>query len=250
MYELAVIVPARRGSSRISEKCLLPFGNQETLIEWKLTQLCKVIEPERIYLSSEDTIFLDLAARFGVSRHHRDRRLAIDHIAPFRDVITGIVRDIPHTHIAWATAVCPLMAPNEYLEAFRAYQDCVIEGHFDSLLGVNPAQDYYWSNDGALNYEANRNHTISQDLPEWFKVTNSLYMAPRTQILEREYFIGENPVLQRLPKLAGVDIDYIEDYRIAQALYSVYKEDGLDTVDTSFAANWNRDASAQLPIAV
>ena len=243
MYDLAVIVPVRRGSSRISEKCLLPFGDQETLIEWKLAQLTKVIDPRRIYISSEDEEFLALGDRFGISRHHRPRHLAIDHIAPFRDVITGIVRDIPHTHIAWSTVVCPLMAPQEYCDAFRNYHDEVICGDHDSLLGVNPCKDYYWSREGALNYEATRNHTISQELPDWFKVTNSLYMAPRQQILAREYFVGDNPVLQSLSKLAGVDIDYIEDYRIARALHAVYAEDNMDAVDPETAINWNAGGS-------
>lgn len=240
MLDLAVVVPARRGSSRIAEKCLLPFGDHDTLIEWKLSQLVKVIDPARIYLSSEDPMFLDMADRFGVSRHHRDPRLAIDHIAPFRDVITGIVREIPHRHIAWATVVCPLMSPQEYCNAFAAYRAQVLDGPKDSLLAVNPAKDYYWSQTGALNYEATRNHTISQELPEWFKVTNSLYMAPRSQILEREYFLGDNPVLQSLSKLAGVDIDFIEDYEIARALYSVYQDKRLG----EYSPPWNDDAQA------
>ncbi len=249
MYDLAVIVPARRGSSRIAEKCLLPFGDQATLIEWKLAQLTKVIDPQRVYLSSEDEEFLALGDRFGVSKHERARHLAVDHIAPFREVITGIVREIPHEHIAWATAVCPLMAPQEYCDAFRAYHEQVIYGAHDSLLGVNPAQDYFWSRKGALNYEASRNHTISQELPEWFKVTNSLYMAPRSLILECEYFLGDDPVLQLLSKLAGVDIDYIEDYRIAKALYAVYREDGLDTVTPSTLTDW-ADNDPEFPIAI
>ncbi|GAB5480264.1 MAG: hypothetical protein Pars92KO_00210 [Parasphingorhabdus sp.] len=249
MYDLGVIVPVRRGSSRIAEKCLLPFGDQETLIEWKLAQLTKIIDPRRIYLSSEDEAFLELGDRFGVSRHHRARHLAVDHIAPFRDVITGIVRDIPHTHIAWSTVVCPLMAPQEYSDAFCAYLDQVIQGENDSLLGVNLMKEYFWSREGALNYEASRNHTISQELPDWFKVTNSIYMAPRQQILAREYFVGDNPVLQPLSKLAGVDIDYIEDYRIAQALYAVYAEDGLDAVNPSTIVNWSAH-DPDFPVAI
>lgn len=229
--DLAVIVPARRGSSRISEKCLLPFGDQPTLIDWKLSQLIKVIDPARIYLSSEDEAFLAIAARYGVSQHKRARRISIGHEAPFRDVITGIVKDIEHEHIAWATVVCPLMTPREYADAFAAYEAQVIAGEKDSLLGVNRAQDYFWSAGGALNYTADRNHTVSQDLPEWFKVTNSLYMAPRAEILRREYFLGPDPVLFDLSRLAGVDIDYIEDYRIARALYSVYEQDGLGALD-------------------
>lgn len=247
MYDLGIVVPARRGSSRIKEKCLLPFGDQDSLIEWKLAQLCKVIEPRRIYLSSEDEAFLQLADKMGVSRHHRDPHLAMDHIAPFRDVITGIIREIPHTHIAWATVVCPLMAPSEYLTAFSAYDSNVIKGKHDSLIGVDPVQEYYWSAAGPLNYEASRNHTISQELPKWFKVTNSLYMAPRAQMLEHEYFIGTNPLLHHLSKLAAIDIDYFEDYRIARAIYSVYKADNLDETDPHLAIDWhNQQASLTL----
>lgn len=229
--DLAVIVPARRGSSRIAEKCLLPFGDQPTLIHWKLSQLVKVIDPARIYVSSEDDEFLAIAESFGASRHRRAKRLSIGHEAPFRDVITGIVSEIEHEHIAWATVVCPLMTPLEYARAFAAYAKQVIGGDKDSLLGVNRVQDYYWSATGALNYTADRNHTVSQDLPEWFKVTNSLYMAPRAQILQREYFLGPAPVLFDLARLAGVDIDYIEDYRIARALFAVYHEDGLGELE-------------------
>lgn len=228
MYDLAAIIPVRRGSSRIREKCLLPFGDQDTLIEWKLAQLTKVLPPDRIYLSSEDEHFLSLGERFGVSLHQRDPYLATDHIASFSEIITGIVQEVAHEHIAWCTAVCPLMSPREYAESFDAYHREVIAGNRDSLLGVNLTKEYFWSRDGALNYEASRNHTISQDLPDWFKVTNSLYMAPRAQILRDGYFLGRDPLLKELSKLAAVDIDYIEDYRIARALYALYREEGLD----------------------
>jgi CMP-N-acetylneuraminic acid synthetase len=238
MYDLGVVVPVRRGSSRIREKCLLPFGDKATLIEWKLAQLVQVIDPQRIYLSSEDEEFLGIARRYGVSRHKRALRLATDHVAPFRDVITGIVRDLPHDHIAWATVVCPLMSPQEYLDGFRRYQADVIDGAYDSLVGVNLLKEYFWTADGALNYSATRDHTISQDLPDWYKVTNSLYMAPRRDILAQEYFLGARPVLLPLSKLSGVDIDYVEDYRMARALHAIYAEDGLDRIDPATAIAW------------
>src|SRR5689334_4663564 len=135
MYDLAVVVPVRRGSSRIADKSMLPFGDQESLIAWKLSQLVRVITPERIYLSSEDEDFLQIGDRFGVSRHQRSQYLSVGHQAPFRDVICGVVQDIQHDHIAWCTVVCPLMPPSEYLEAFRAYHTHVNLGAKDSLVG-------------------------------------------------------------------------------------------------------------------
>ncbi|WP_294389831.1 hypothetical protein [uncultured Sphingomonas sp.] len=246
MYDLAVVVPVRRGSSRIANKSMLPFGDAPSLIEWKLSQLVRVIDPARIFLSSEDEEFLSLAARFGVSRHERELRLATDHVAPFRDVITGIVRDIPHDHVAWCTVVCPLMSPQEYLDAFRRYHDDVVCGDRDSLVGVNLLKEYFWTAEGSLNYQATRDHTISQELPDWFKVTNSIYMCSKADIMRQEYFIGQRPVLQQLSKLSGVDIDYIEDYRMARALHAIYGEDGLDTVRPDTLIDWPRP----LPLAV
>ncbi|MES2336504.1 MAG: acylneuraminate cytidylyltransferase [Pseudomonadota bacterium] len=238
MYDLAVIVPVRRGSSRIADKSMLPFGDQDSLIAWKLSQLVRVIPPERIYLSTEDEGFAAIGDGFGVSRHKRSDYLSIGHQAPFRDVITGIVRDIPHEHIAWCTVVCPLMPPSEYLESFRAYHAQVIRGTKDSLVGINMAKEYFWSPDGALNYSATRDHTISQELPDWTRVTNSIYMSSKSDILTREYFLGPNPVQQQLCKLSGVDIDYIEDYRIARALYAVYAEDGMGGLERGSGIDW------------
>lgn len=238
MYDLAIVVPARRGSSRIPNKSMLPFGDSPSLIEWKLRQLVAVIDPARIYLSSEDEEFLSIAQKLGVSRHKRDLRLATGHIVPMAEVITGIVREIPHEHIAWCTVVCPLMPPQEYLTAFRRYDEGVINGSFDSLLGVNAMKEYFWFEGKALNYQANRNHVSSQDLPGVAKVTNSLYMSPRQDILDREYLVGSNPILQDLSRLSGVDIDYPEDYRFAQALYALYVEDRLDAVDPATWIAW------------
>ena len=244
MFDLGIVVPVRRGSSRIREKCALPFAEQNTLIEWKLKQLAEVIEPKRIFLSSEDDAFLSIARELGASAHKRASHLAVGHTAEFREVITGIVEDIPHEHIAWCTVVCPLMAPRDYSGAFRNYHAQVIKGDCDSLLGVVPERAYFWSASGPLNYKASRDHTISQDLPEWFKVTNSVYMAPRDLILRREYFLGERPYLEHLPKLASIDIDYIDDYRFAQALHAIYEEDGLHTMSEGDRIHWGSHALA------
>lgn len=238
MYDLAVVVPVRRGSSRIREKATLPFGSAHSLIEWKLSQLVRVIDPRRIYLSSEDDQFLALGKRFGTSLHKRDIRLATDHVVPFCDVITGIVAEIPHEHIAWCTVVCPLSSPQDYVNSFRQYHDEVINGEFDSLVGVNRVKEYFWSRQGALNYEASRNHTISQDLPEWFKVTNSIYMCAKRDILRQAYFLGKKPVFSLLSKLAGIDIDYIEDYRMATALYAIYRDDHMDDLLSETEIHW------------
>jgi CMP-N-acetylneuraminic acid synthetase len=232
-YDLAALIPVRRGSSRIENKCMLPFGDSTDLISWKIRQLLLVLPASNIYVSSEDDSFLNIARELGVRTLPRDPSIAIGHDRPFTEVITGIVNDVPHEHIAWCTVVCPLLSPREYREAFSIYKDKVIFGNNDSLLSVNAVKEYFWSEDGPLNYQADRNHTISQDLPNWYRVTNGIYMMCKSDIMNLGYFVGKLPFKFPVSKISGIDIDYIEDYRIAKSLYDFYIENELEFLGTT-----------------
>ena len=207
MFEnIGVVVPVRLGSSRVKEKAILPFSDTN-LLEWKIRQL------------------KEIALANGVQVHNRDFYLADGHKASFSEVITGIVKDIPFEHIAWVTAVVPLMSPEEYKNAFETYIKSVVkEKTNDSLFSANLLKEYFWDEKGPINYEANKNHTVSQDLDNIYRVTNGLYMRDKKSILEEKYFLGKNPCKFIVSKVAGVDIDEMEDYLIAKNLLSTYEK--------------------------
>ena len=222
LESLAVVIPARLGSSRIRHKVLLPFGNT-TLLEWKIRQILEIIPPSNVFVSTESEELAAIAKKCGVRVHHRDNYLAIGHRASFSEVIVGIVREIEFAHIAWVTAVVPLMKPREYQEAFRIYAKCVAqERRYDSLFSANLLKEYFWDSNKPLYYQADKNHTISQELPDIFRVTNGLYMRDRESILKEGYFLGKNPYRFCVSKLAGIDIDEYEDYEIARELLRLY----------------------------
>lgn len=141
-------------------------------------------------------------------------------------MICGIVKDIPHSHIAWVVPVVPLMHPREYLNAFEIYFNlCVEQKQYDSLFSANLLKEYFWDDKKVLNYQADKNHTISQNLANIFRVTNGLYMRDKEKILKEKYFLGKNPYKFCVSKISGIDIDDYEDYEIAKALLSLYDKD-------------------------
>ena len=222
--DLAVIVPVREGSSRIKDKVLLPFGEKLTLLEWKIQQLIQAISPDRIYVSTDSENLKALAVPFGVRIHDRDPHLCRGHEASFSEVITGIVKDIPHEHIAWVTVVVPLMSPADYQGGFLSYRENVIDRRQNaSLFSAHLVKEYLWWPDRPLNYQADRNHTISQHLPDIYRVTNGLYMRDRDSILRDGYFLGPNPFKHLVSKVAGIDIDVLEDFQIARSLRWLYE---------------------------
>lgn len=228
---IGVVIPVREGSSRIKDKVTLPFSDDLNLLEWKIVQLKEIIPLENIYVSTDSEKLQTIALNLGVKIHKRDSYLCKDHIATFSEVITGVVSGIPHDHIAWVTVVVPLMSPIEYKNAFDNYLKFVIdEKTHDSLVAVNLFKEYLWKDGNPLNYQADRNHTISQNLPDIFRVTNGLYMMPKVKILQSGYFLGPNPYQNEVSKMSGIDIDIWEDYEFALAMLNFYKtrEKSLD----------------------
>ncbi|QKF60179.1 cytidylyltransferase domain-containing protein [Aliarcobacter lanthieri] len=219
---IGVVIPVRLGSSRVKEKAILPFGDSN-LLEWKIKQLKQIISNKNIFVSTESDKLKIIASKNNVQIHHRDFYLADGHKASFSEVITGIVKDIPFEHIAWVTAVVPLMSPKEYKKAFETYEEEIIEKkNYDSLFSANLLKEYLWNENQTINYQANKNHTISQELPNIYRVTNGLYMRNKKSILEEGYFLGKNPNKFLVSKIAGIDIDEKEDYEIAKSLLNIY----------------------------
>ncbi|WP_396622539.1 cytidylyltransferase domain-containing protein [Marinobacter sp. W-8] len=224
--DISVVIPVREGSSRVREKIFLPFGDNTTLLDWKISQLKKVQWPDRIFLSSNSERVKEAARAHGVEFLPRNDYLSVGHQASFSEVITGVVQDIPTDHFAWVTVVVPLMSPAEYRSGFELYLEHVVDKQsHDSLVSVNLLKEYFWDKNGPLNYQADKNHTISQELPDIYRVTNGLYMRSREQTLAEGYFLGPNPYMHQVGKMAGVDIDEFEDYEMALAMKAFYRDE-------------------------
>ncbi|RYZ49134.1 MAG: acylneuraminate cytidylyltransferase [Sphingobacteriales bacterium] len=224
LSDISVIIPVREGSTRVKDKVTLPFHQDMNLLEWKIFQLKQVHPADRIFVSTNSENLKAMGRNMGVEIHNRRDILCDGHKASFSDVITGIVEDMPTEHFAWVTVVVPLMSPEDYKGGFQLYLDKVVkEKSHDSLVSVNLMKEYLWNEEGALNYRADKNHTISQELPNIYRVTNGLYMRDKASTMEEGYFLGKNPVRHTVSKMAGIDIDEWEDYQFSKAMIPFYE---------------------------
>lgn len=220
---ISVIIPVREDSSRIKDKIYLPFGDNTNLLQWKIDQIKQVQRADRIFLSSNSSTVAKIAKAMNVEFLPRSDYLSTGHKASFSEVICGVVECIPTEHFAWITVVVPLMTPQEYRQGLQTYLEQVVwQQNYDSLVSVNLLKEYFWDEQKPINYQANRQHTISQHLPNIYRVTNGLYMRSRQATLDEGYFLGQNPYKHIVSKLSGIDIDEEEDYRMALALKSMY----------------------------
>lgn len=92
---------------------------------------------------------------------------------------------------------------------------------YDSLVSVRLFKEYLWDEKRPLNYELGAGHVISQNLPDWYIVTNGIYMLPRETMINKNYFLGDNPYKYLVSKFEAVDIDDKEDFEVARALLNL-----------------------------
>jgi len=222
-YDLAAVIPARLGSSRITEKVFQSIDGSETLLSRKIKQLRQILPSEKVIVNTEADSIAEHALANGATVHWRDPYFADGHKASFSELIVHVISQIESEHIAWTPFVVPFFDADQYCSAFTNYKHNVLSNNYDSLVSVVPIKDYIWNEKLPLNYKADRRHTISQDLPKWYQVTNGNYMAPKSIMLEHQYVLGPKVFLDVRDHSCKIDIDTLHDLKIAKAYHNTSK---------------------------
>jgi N-acylneuraminate cytidylyltransferase len=213
------VIPVRKGSRRLPGKNTAPFCDSNLLV-YKINQLKKVPQITKIYVTSDSDEMLEMGRENGVFTHKRGFEYCDEKTKSFGEVVAHVCDNVEGENIIWATCPSPLVEPHHYVEAIELYQDGLLEG-FDSLMSVEEFKRYIWTKEGPLNYELGTKHVPSQELESLFRVTDGVLIAPRTKMVEWQYFHGTNPYMYKMDKKSSIDIDDIYDLECARTWLSV-----------------------------
>ena len=94
----------------------------------------------------------------------------------------------------------------------------------DSLFAVNRFQTRFYTASGEpINHDPD-NLIRTQDLEPWFEENSCLYLFTKESFAATNARIGNTPILFETPKLESIDIDEPEDWDLAAALATHFKE--------------------------
>ena len=212
---MAAVIPVRAGSRRLKNKNIAPFAGT-TLLQYKIRQLQRVNEIDKIVVTSDSDLMLELAASEGALTHKRAPEYCDEKTKTFGEVVAHVCDNVMSEDILWATCTSPLVEPAMYSKAIRQYyEDCPSKG--DSLVSFEMIKRYLWNEEGPINYELGVKHVPSQQLPPLYIVTDGILIAPRLKMIEWKYFHGSNPVKFLIDKKSAVDVDDGLDLACARA---------------------------------
>ncbi len=215
-------LPCRKGSERAPRKNIRPFASFEHgLVEIKLAQLLTCPAVERVVLSTNDDEIIDFSRSLRspkLSIHQRSDALSASTTST--DDLVKHARDlIGSGHILWTHVTSPFVGTRHYLSIIEAYRDALSMG-YDSLMTATPTQAFLWDGDGPINYSRrDEKWPRTQTLKKLYEINSAAFLASAETYAKYEDRIGERPLIYSIDRAIAMDIDWEEDFLIAEQCF-------------------------------
>jgi CMP-N-acetylneuraminic acid synthetase len=131
------------------------------------------------------------------------------------DIVAAFISQVEADAYLLAHVTSPFLRAASIRAGLRAVAD---EGH-DSALSVTPLREFAWMDGKPLNYDLSA-VPRTQNLPVIFVETSGFFVFRKEIAVEHGRRIGFNPKFVEVSKIEAIDIDYPEDFAIADALFN------------------------------
>lgn len=220
--KVAFYLPTRKGSERVVNKNTRPFaGIEGGLVENKVKQLLETKLIDEIIFSSNDETCMAVAEKYKDSRLRiieRPEELCLS-TTNLQDLINYVPTVTDADHILWGHVTTPLCGADQYDAGIKLYFDKLYEG-YDSLVGVTEMKNFLLNKEGKLiNNTTNIPWPRTQDLEALYPINHTIFLAKREVYVEQKNRIGKKPLLHIMDELHSFDIDWPDDFTIAEIMY-------------------------------
>lgn len=220
--KVAFYLPTRKGSERVANKNTRPFaGIEGGLVENKIRQLLKTKLIDEIIFSSNDEACIAIAEKYHDSRLkiiERPMELCLSS-TNLQDLICYVPTVTVADHILWGHVTTPMCGAEQYDAAVELYMKKLDEG-YDSLVGVTELKNFLLNKDGELiNNTTDIPWPRTQDLEALYPINHTIFLAKREVYVEQRNRIGKKPMLHIMDEMHSFDIDWPDDFTIAEIIY-------------------------------
>lgn len=221
---IAFFLPTRKGSERVKNKNTKPFaGIEGGLMENKIKQLVDTKLLDEIILSSNDETCMAIAERYAAKDSRvriipRPEALCLSS-TNLQDLICYVPTITDAEHILWGHVTTPLAGADQYDAGIQLYLDNLANG-YDSLVGVTELKNFLLNKEGRLiNNTTDIPWPRTQDLEPLYEINHTMFLAKREVYVEQKNRIGKKPMLHIMDELHSFDIDWPDDFVIAEIMY-------------------------------
>jgi len=226
LNEVIVFLPMRKGSQRVKNKNINDFaGIKGGLTFIKISQLLQCKKIDKVIVSTNDEEVKNIALSFNDPRIILDDRPG--HLANSKTSTDDLVKYVPKIidsgTVLWTHVTSPFITGTLYDDMIDKYLANLQQ--YDSLMSVTKIQKFLWNKEKPINYEKLREKwPRTQTLEPIFEINSGAFIADIEVYKQLQDRIGTNPYLYELSHIVAFDIDWQDDFDIAEILWSKYGE--------------------------
>ena len=210
--KIVAIVPIKLNNERFQNKNLKRFDDGTPMCHLVFNTLSAVKEIDEIYCyCSSSAIKEYLTGRVTFLR--RSESLDTPETTA-NDFVGAFLNDVDADIIVLSHVTSPFLRADTVRKCIAA----VKSGEYDSAFSASRLQEFLWQDGTPLNFDPS-NIPRSQCLPVLYKETSGCFVFTREVFLETRRRIGYRPYICEVDKIEETDVNYSEDFEIANAIY-------------------------------
>ena len=207
------IVPMKLNNRRLPQKNTKPFTNGKPLCYYILSTLLTVEGIDDVYVYCSNPDIKEFIPN-GVKYLRRSESLDQDSTS-MTEVLTCFTKEVPADIYVMTHTTAPFMTK----ESIEKGLEAVELGNYDSAFAAKKLQDFLWKDGKPFNYDL-ANIPRTQDLPTIYEETSGFYIYKHDVMANLHRRIGEKPFIVEVGEIEAIDIDEMEDFMIADAIYN------------------------------
>ncbi|MBO8228680.1 acylneuraminate cytidylyltransferase family protein [Prochlorococcus marinus XMU1414] len=216
-------LPCREGSKRILNKNIKQFSSyKKGLVEIKLKQLLLIDKVSKIVISTNDRNIIDFANSLNEKKIFidvRSEKLCDDQTST-DSLIRYVSELLENENILWTHVTSPFINNQIYDLIIEKYFE-VLERGFDSLMTVTALKKFIWDIKGPINYDSGKEKwPRTQTLEPLYEINSAAFLAHKSIYKKFNNRVGQKPYLYEIDQLSSFDIDWQDDWIIAERILS------------------------------
>jgi CMP-N-acetylneuraminic acid synthetase len=226
LNKVIVFLPMRKGSQRVKNKNIKNFANIKGGLTFiKISQLLKTKLISKIIISTNDKEVKDIALSFKSDKIIIDDRP--EYLASSSTSTDDLIKYIPsiinNATVLWTHVTSPFVDDKLYDDMIEKYFENIKTN--DSLISVTKIQKFLWNISNPINYDKTiEKWPRTQTIEPIYEVNSGAFIADISVYKRMDDRIGKKPFLYELSSKEAFDIDWKDDFEIAEVLWSKNNE--------------------------